>query len=753
MTHIVMTQRTLQELLVNDWPSEDLATIPLELTDLVRVSQVGDSILFYSPGDETTAQLIVVPEFHSELVPETARASLWQRVSSLALLAQEKKLEVPRSWGQFRSKNKIALAAVPYQLANLRWSIEINPAESNDVVLWRLEVPPKLTNLEDFTPATDLWRSLRQLWIQERSSVELPRIQDGLTKASIGSSIELEQATFEGVTRGSTYSEWLPRLTDKQSEFLTTPSAPSVKLRGPAGSGKTLTLELKLLRELYLGRRAQGVEPRRYLYATHSWSMAEQVSDALRLLDESGSIDEVDVFPLLTIAETIAGTTFANFEILGEDSQSGKLQQLERIDEIVQELREGDWLVFENRVSQWIRTAMESHQGSLERNRLNWDLMLEFSTVLSASGILPGIAANERYRAVQRAAWMMPLPRDADREFVLLIYTRLVTGLSAQGKLTSDQVINDLLGYLETFAWNIRRSHDGYDQIFVDELHLFTEQERLVLHHLSRDPGAYPTIFMALDPRQSPAELYTNVDSSRISRADSSRVDSTLGTVKSVELSTVHRFSPQILELVRHLNNTYPAMDLGDDWALDLTYVGTTAASGPVPRLLKAGNVSQQQRQVQAVIKAEPTLRTAVIVADAADLYDYVGYLPLPGSLRLVVIDSRDAVENLRYAKRAVVLAAAEYVAGLQFDRVIVLLGESGSASLRGKSGHRLRRAIANLYLAITRATRSVWVGVISSDGTLPPILESAVSEKRLSLDQQQEGGNTESPRPGHRRD
>ena len=105
----------------------------------------------------------------------------------------------------------------------------------------------------------------------------------------------------------------------------------------------------------------------------------------------------------------------------------------------------------------------------------------------------------------------MPLESDADKRVVLHVYERYMEGLMADNCLTSDQVVNDFLNYLVTFTWNRRRADKGYDCIFVDELHLFDAQERLLLRYLVRTTRERPKIFMALDPRQSPWEVYTGL--------------------------------------------------------------------------------------------------------------------------------------------------------------------------------------------------------------------------------------------------
>ena len=60
--------------------------------------------------------------------------------------------------------------------------------------------------------------------------------------------------TFDAVTKDLTYSEWLHQLTPEQRSFVDSPPVHSIKVRGPAGSGKSLALELKALREVDCAR-------------------------------------------------------------------------------------------------------------------------------------------------------------------------------------------------------------------------------------------------------------------------------------------------------------------------------------------------------------------------------------------------------------------------------------------------------------------------------------------------------------------
>jgi hypothetical protein len=74
-----------------------------------------------------------------------------------------------------------------------------------------------------------------------------------------------------------------------------------IRLRGAAGTGKTLAMVLKALKTKYDADDAK--ETMRILFVTHSWAMAEYVDQQIQNLDKrKDSKSTIDVFPLLYLA-------------------------------------------------------------------------------------------------------------------------------------------------------------------------------------------------------------------------------------------------------------------------------------------------------------------------------------------------------------------------------------------------------------------------------------------------------------------
>ena len=311
--------------------------------------EVDNVVCYVHASDGITAARLVFlhPQTLSKLTrdPAFAHTSL-QRAHRVALASERLPLRLNPSWSPYHYANYVAFFAVPRDMGAFRWIAQIRILGTDDVCFWELNAPTQPVVLERFRPSLGRYRTTVGVWEDalQQAKKRFARVQQ-TEKVGVSEAIDLDATTFGAVTGHRSYSAWMERLTDDQLRFLEKPITASVRLRGPAGTGKTLLLELKALRELYqardTGRRL------RILYVTHSWAMAIQVDAALRELDESGDLDGIDVLPLLAIAQELLPSerqAGRGFELLGEDNLSGKLLQLRELQGIVNRFVEGDWL-------------------------------------------------------------------------------------------------------------------------------------------------------------------------------------------------------------------------------------------------------------------------------------------------------------------------------------------------------------------------------------------------------------------------
>jgi hypothetical protein len=694
----------------------------------------GELHLYYAASDAPDDPLVLIhnPD-DSQVLPEALRPHQRQalhRILSFAQRTRNMPLVVPRSWKPYRDSDRVGFFALPMgATGSPRWVAQVHLQGTLDIGLLGITTTQEKQVLSDFEVPGATHHRVRSAW-QKHLQVALVAMQGPKAQKSASVEVVLDDTMpSEGLSKSLTLSEWLPGLTPAQKEFVEAPVNRSIRLRGPAGSGKTLTMALKVVREAQTAKEADN--DIRILFATHSWSLAGEVDDLIRTLSEY-DLDNITVLPLVSVAQEIlpSGMSAEGLELIGDDSLAGKSLQLAQIREVLQEFKETDWITFKANTTSDFQSRVDS-ASEIEITGLAWDLLIEFGCVLGADGIFPSFNAEARYVRLPRAPWMMDLSSDGEKRVVYALYERFWKALQERNLVTSDQLLNDFLNYLETFAWNHRRKAEGFDLIFVDEFHLFNIQERQTLRYLSNDTGSYPKIFMALDPRQSPWEVYVDTD---VTGAGIPQDE--MDEVRTVDIPTVHRLTPQVLELVKHVHLEFPNLDLGSDWEIPISEVESLASPGPRPSLFLADTQADEEieiyRKITDIYSAGNQFALAIVDEDRFPQYfQLMQTVSSSGKFKVVSITNRDDIGLLKSHKRGIVVGPAEYLAGLQFDSVLV----AGLPDMNSSSAHqsyRRRRNLSLLYLALTRATRDVRIFANEDYGGVPEFLERAVEQGTL---------------------
>lgn len=736
MIPVVLTLNALREVAVGN-PAE------MESQAVVFRWESDSAEYWWHRDDDEHAQRIVMFRESQDLLPaplRVARREVYNRLVSFCERARHFPLSLPHAWGQFKSDNLITFFAASSVLPeSCRWIAEVSGAERSDIILWKVTTSNSRQDLEGYKPDRETLPSIDDDF--ETFWAEFRNWRESGSKRSHSTDVELDSRTFLPTSGERPFSQWMQEIGPEQEQFIKAPSNHSIRLRGPAGSGKTLALELKVLHEY--SKSLQSGSPQRILVVTHSWALAQQIADSLDSMSEWGRLQDVEILPLVSVAQAIlpAQLTANGLELIGEDSLSAKQAQLEEVIDVLEEFRSTDWVTFKARVSRNLRERLDSDDPD-QQLAFAWDCLVEFGSVIGADGIYRGVGAEQRYLALPRAQWMMPLEGEADKRAIFRLYSMYLDGLAERRILTGDQLLTDFLSYLETFAWDFRRIQDGYDLIFVDEFHLLSPLERQVLKFLARDVSIYPRMFMAIDPRQSPWEPYLGV-AGESTRSSPSSTDDGLGHVEALDLSVVHRFTPEILEFVKHIHLDWPNLNLGQDWSLDLTAVESGVKSGPIPRLVHSGTRAAEEidiysavaRMYPAAVKAGSQLALAVVDPDQFSRYRALAErIGQSDKYRVTVIAGRQDVDVLQHRKRGLVVGPAEYLAGLQFDSVLV----AGIPDLRhgfANMAYRRSHFLSLLYLAVTRAKRNVAVFINDEIGGCPEVLDNAAQRGILHLE------------------
>jgi hypothetical protein len=376
--------------------------------------------------------------------------------------------------------------------------------------------------------------------------------------------------------------------------------------------------------------------------------------------------------------------------------------------------------------------------ASAPGKRLVAEIMNEFASVLDAEGVRAGEEKGIKYVSGSgtRASWQMSLPFEVDRRFILEVHRRYRKALAEMGALSVDQMIGDFNSFLDSNRWSSVRGREGYDALFVDELHLFTSIERQTLHKLIKQavddegrPKRLP-IFMAYDIKQSTKDTFSQLGEPGSIFTSSSKLTNS----ELVKLSKVFRYTPEIAEFLTDLDASFPAVDIPSEWE---AYSGEAQLSGgPKPTLtVHKDNISlfrsvfDEAREV--AMKTDGGGRRVAVLCASPEMFETYLVAAPQYKGKMISILGRDGDDELRHAGRRFVFSMPEYVAGLQFETVFLIHPNVQEAPIDAGDGMR-RRFISDVYLGSSRAERSLRLHSSIERGGPSDVLKLALERKSL---------------------
>ena len=347
----------------------------------------------------------------------------------------------------------------------------------------------------------------------------------------------------------------------------------------------------------------------------------------------------------------------------------------------------------------------------------------EFACSLDAENVRQGNEAGQKYLNNARHSWQMKLPNQSDRELMLLIYEAYRGKLRKNNVLSMDQLIADFARYLSTHEWDQLKEDLGYDVIFVDEYHYFNRLETMTFQSLFKPrashKGRWP-VFMAYDLKQSVTDGGLGGGIQRFKNPG-------IGESETVDLEKVYRSTPEIGAFLADLDASFPTLDLEGEYE---TYRGESQnASGEVPKLLRFNKninlIDSVTESAQKIAKNTPGKgrEVAILCCNEGlfDVYRKAGQI----RSRIVTIDSREDLKELRYSKSRCVFSMPEYVAGLQFETVFLIHLDKSDVLDDDKNLYQWRQHLSRAYLGSTRAKSKLFIACsMERGGPSPAILQ-----------------------------
>lgn len=594
--------------------------------------------------------------------------------------------------------------------------------------------------LKEFAPAVRVANQLIDPQ-RRRPVLEAPAFADlraALTAGSSGSaslSVKLAAGDENGArsvkpyeTLDWDYLKWLQSgaLNDAQRRVITSDilARHPLRIMGPAGSGKTLLMQLLALK--YLDEARTAGRPATALYVVHNAAMAQTVTDRFHALgaDEflTGRDQALSVATLSEFGRELIG--LAEGSVIDKDAQRTK------------EFQRGV-------VQEALRASLSEHAKIVEESSLltqvrdNPQLFELFATLVMAeiSSVIKGRGLTEDGKRYVGAD--TPLSRlhrllyPSEREVVFGAYKKYHHTVFEQYEmLDSDDVALSLAGRLRTPVWKLKRKSEGFDVVFVDEAQLFNENERRIFPYLTKGTTTHVPIALALDEAQEPFGF-------------ASAGLATLGIedAENEELPINHRSTREIVDLALFViqrttdlfGSEFPEfsdLDVGSNTANSL-------ASPPVVVRCNDESPSFAKFVLRSVKKLRAkNVRQIAVICHAESYWQELEDEFKLSQLPLHIVTQRG--EKISPDQPLVILSRPSYVGGQEFDAVFLVGLEQGVMPPSVPDNPALSAALEQqvlreLYLAVTRA-RYRLVVLLNKQASANNIIEEAISADLLKL-------------------
>ena len=535
---------------------------------------------------------------------------------------------------------------------------------------------------------------------------------------------------------GLTVEDWYnTKLTIQQRRFVDSPLDKPIRLRGSAGTGKTQCMVIKCIKELFEAEEKNC--PIRVAFITHSSGVAhEVVKGMMYALDPEGRRysntmrSNLWVGSLYELAKEKLGYESKDIVPLSLDGVAGRKEQEELLEDCVKEcIRSPDFQGHLSICSDYIRDGLTK---SPMDNRFLRELSNEIACSLDSEGVKKSNREKvTEYLNGNRHIWQMSLECIEDRQAILDIHEKYEELLLGTDTINLDQMVADLYSYLNSHEWSMYKRSQGFDVVFIDELHYFNRYERLIFHLLVRkstsDEGQIP-LFMAYDMKQG------TDDRSLSSPGGMGRFFQTLRAGKSdlVKLTQVFRSTPQIARLLEHIDGAFPALDLEEEWQ---TYAGaSTQQEGGTPRLNLYSNMTSMLdgviKEAHRFAKQEGGKNVAVLCMSDSHFIKFINAGRIRNSIS--VVESNTDLTPIRNARQRCIFSMPENVAGLQFDRVYVINVDKQELDDADMSFGAHRQILSRLYLAASRASRHLTLAASEDCGGYSEVLKNALQVEAL---------------------
>ena len=514
----------------------------------------------------------------------------------------------------------------------------------------------------------------------------------------------------DGGFRFLNYDVQLSKLTTTQKSVVLNPNISSpIRIEGPAGTGKTASMILRSYR-LLEEKRKEGL-PFKIMFVTHSESTNQEALSSFSLLENA------NIYLEDASKQKIVFTTLFNYCIntLG-------LNKSVVIENDALAAKQSQKMLIAEAVDRIIATKYKTYRPVLS-DKLN----KLFDEKLTPKGILVSLLQHEfsvqikgrtdcsieEYQLLKSIPNAIPVCSKNEKMFVFSIFQEYQQMLAATNVYDNDDITVAALSKWNTPIWRRERSSQGFDYLFVDEMHLFSLNEQHTFHCLTKDPGqkSIPICF-ALDYSQAIGD-----------RGDVSQdyIEKTFGKSELNNYKTVFRSSQQITDFCAAISAAGALMfqkNYKNPYGTPASsFTSREEAMCTIPKLYMYGDdekmISSLKLHIDSCKRETQCKNSEIAVISFEDSLLYpktVDRLKTQINKEIFVIKDRASTSiNLGHQEDPIVLLSPYNVNGLEFKCVILVGVDEGrvpqNVGVSDISANYIKYSAFNqLYLSSSRA-------------------------------------------------
>lgn len=700
--------------------------VPQNTDGLRRVKSKDIVYLLSEDADLDDGYLVINTAMFAAAARLSKPRTTFERVIRVALRHFDRGISIPIQWQPYHVGSRLSVFAQPSRYAPQRVYFDQSPDDDGNLYAFAVTSNPE--NLDEV-------QADKALYLRAMEGICDALLTDAPVAPPVGNfGVLLSEPLGVRLASAGTLQDWYEqRLNREQRKFVDQPHDRPVRLRGAAGTGKTQSMVVKCLRDLY----ADADGDKTFAFLTHSSALAHSgVRGMLHALDPTerwtslktpSGQPKLWIGTIYELAQEKLGYEKKGLRPLSLDGRDGREYQRMLIEQAIDQVLQDPQIVFDQFPN--CPDFQKRLKNRAEDLSLIDELMNEFACVLDLEAIKKDTHEANRYARGSRESWQMVLPSEAHRRVVLEIHDVYRARLRAEKMLGMDQMVADFDGYLGTHEWGALRDRDGFDLVFVDEYHYFTRAEAMLLHNLFKTRaqvgGRWP-LLMAYDIKQSSNDVAISGGMEKFRNPG-------VGESVLTELKQVYRSTPQITAFLRDLDASFPAMDLEGEYA---TYVAESQQdNGETPTLTVyqtdialVDGVFEQAIRIARDIDGGGSQVAVLCLSET--LFDKIR---LAGRVqdKFVPITTRDDLKELRYAKNKCVFSMPEFVAGLQFHTVFLIHADSADYDKDQGQGTR-RRYVSRVYLGASRAAHTILVSSSKEHGGPSQLFDAPLANTTL---------------------